>query len=81
MLRCSVIDVTSLDTYFQYEYPSWDWEAEYADLGEDEEILRMTHVKDGDQIKDVWFLDLGCSNHINGNKICLVNSTKASSIE
>lgn len=55
--------------HFQYECPSWEKEANYAELGEEEEMLLMSYVEMNDaQREDVWFLDSGCSNHMCGDK-------------
>ncbi|TXG65249.1 hypothetical protein EZV62_006524 [Acer yangbiense] len=55
--------------HFQYECPSWDKEANYAELGEEEEMLLMSYVEMNEaKREDVWFLDSGCSNHMCGDK-------------
>lgn len=55
--------------HFQYECPSWDKEANYVELGEEEEMLLMSYVEMNDaQREDVWFLDSRCSNHMCGDK-------------
>jgi transposase InsO family protein len=55
--------------HFQSECPSWDKEANYAELGEEEEMLLMSYVELNEaKREDVWFLDSGCSNHICGDK-------------
>ena len=54
---------------FQYECPSWEKGVNYAELGEDEEMLLMSYVKMNNSTrKNVWFLDSGCSNHMCGTK-------------
>lgn len=66
--------------HFQYECPTWK-EANYADLGEDEEMILMAQLEeyeqeemllmaqtDGDKGNYLWFLDSGCSHHMCGNK-------------
>ena len=53
---------------FQSECPSWDKEANYVELGEEEEMLLMSYVKmNGVKKGDVCFLDSGCSNHMCGD--------------
>ncbi|CAL5425341.1 unnamed protein product [Camellia sinensis] len=55
--------------HFQSECPSWDKEANYAELGEEEEMLLMSYVEmTGARREDVWFVDSGCSNHMCGDK-------------
>ncbi|CAL5432597.1 unnamed protein product [Camellia sinensis] len=55
--------------HFQSECPSWDKEANYAELGEEEEMLLMSYVEmTGARKEDVWFVDYGCSNHMCGDK-------------
>lgn len=51
--------------HFQFECPSWDKEAKYAELDEKEEMLLMSYVEMNEaRREDVWFLDFGCSNHM-----------------
>lgn len=60
--------------HFQSECPSWDKEANYAELGEEEEMLLMSYVKmNGAKKEDVWFLDSGCNNHMCGDKSLFTN--------
>ncbi|KAI9160606.1 hypothetical protein LWI28_009895 [Acer negundo] len=55
--------------HFQYECPSWDKEANYAELDEKEKMLLMSFVELNEARRgDVWFLDSGCSNHMCGDK-------------
>jgi len=56
--------------HFQYECPNWDNEkANYAEFGEDEEILLMALTDETNlYAKKTWFLDSGCSNHMCGIK-------------
>jgi len=55
--------------HFQSECPSWDKEANYVELGEEEEMMLISYVKmNGVKKRDVWFLDSGCSNHMCGDK-------------
>lgn len=55
--------------HFQYECPSWEKAANYAELDEEEELLLMAHVElNGAKREEVWFLDSGCSNHMSRNK-------------
>ncbi|KAH7550299.1 hypothetical protein JRO89_XS13G0167200 [Xanthoceras sorbifolium] len=53
----------------RYECPSWDKETNYAELGEEEEMMLMSYVEMNEaKREDVWFLDSGCSNHMCGDK-------------
>lgn len=55
--------------HYQYECPSWDREANYAENDESEELLLMAYEEMNNKRKDeVWFLDSGCSNHMCGEK-------------
>lgn len=55
--------------HFQYECPSWNKEANYAELEEEDEMLLMSYVQLHDaKRKCVWFLDSGCSNHMCGDQ-------------
>lgn len=55
--------------HFQYEYPSWEKGANYAELDEEEELLLMSYVElNQAKREEVWFLDSGCSNHMTGNR-------------
>ncbi|KAA8547170.1 hypothetical protein F0562_003621 [Nyssa sinensis] len=48
----------------KYDFPTWNKEANYAELEEHEDVLLMTYVEEHDAMRnDVWFLDSGCSNH------------------
>ena len=55
--------------HFQYECPTVNKEANYAELNNEEEILLMSHVElyENNQ-EDAWFLDSRCSNHMCGDK-------------
>ncbi|KAL5543912.1 hypothetical protein UlMin_007696 [Ulmus minor] len=51
--------------HFRYECPSWNKEANYAELDEEEEMLLMSYVELYEAKRDdAWFLDSGCSNHM-----------------
>nr|DAD41107.1 TPA_asm: hypothetical protein HUJ06_015430 [Nelumbo nucifera] len=64
--------------HFQYECPSWDKEANYAEVGEEEAMLLMSYVETNEAKKeDVWFLDLGCSNHMCGDKALFCDFTES----
>ncbi|CAL8132805.1 unnamed protein product [Prunus armeniaca] len=74
---CQSYDKATVECYkchklghFQYECPSRDKEANYAELGEEEEeMLLMSYVEmKSARREDVWFLDSGCSNHMCGDK-------------
>ena len=55
--------------HFQNECPSWEKDANYTELDEEEELLLMVYIQDKKTKKKyVWFLDSGCSNHMSGNK-------------
>ncbi|XP_020266886.1 uncharacterized protein LOC109842418 [Asparagus officinalis] len=56
--------------HFQFECPSWDKEANYAEMGEEEEEILLTAYEEenGARREDIWFLDSGCSNHMSGDK-------------
>lgn len=55
--------------HFQYECPTRNKEANYAELDEEEEMLLMSYVDVNEaQREDVWFLDYGCSNYMCGDK-------------
>ena len=55
--------------HFQYECPTVNKEANYAELSNEEEILLMSHVELYDNNREgAWFLDSGCSNHMCGDK-------------
>lgn len=55
--------------HFQYECPSWEKGANYAELDEGEELLLMSYLElNHAKREEVWFLDSGCSNHMSGNK-------------
>ena len=55
--------------HFQYECPSWNKEANYAELNEEDEMLLMSYVELYEaKREDAWFLDLGCSNHMRGDR-------------
>ncbi|KAL2232747.1 UNVERIFIED_CONTAM: hypothetical protein Sindi_1454700 [Sesamum indicum] len=53
-----------------YECPKWNKEANYAEVEEDEDELLLMAYDELHENKgsDVWFLDLGCSNHMCGNQ-------------
>ena len=55
--------------HFQYECPSWEKSENYAEFDEEEEMLLMSYIEvNNSKREDVWFLDLGCSNHMCGNR-------------
>jgi len=53
---------------FQYECPVWEKKANYAKVDEEDEILLMAYEDLQQQIKNCWYIDSGCSNHMIGNK-------------
>ena len=57
--------------HFQYECPKWEEKANYVEHEEEEETLLMSFVEPNQsdkEVKDLWFLDSGCSNHMCANK-------------
>ena len=53
--------------HFKFECPSWEKEANYAEMEED--ILLMAHVDTLEESQEhIWFFDSGCSNHMCGTK-------------
>ena len=55
--------------HFQYECPSWEKSANYAEFNEEEEMFLMSYVEvNNSKQEDVWFLDSGCSNHMCRNR-------------
>ena len=55
--------------HFRYECPSRNKETNHAELDEKEEMLLMSYVElYKAKRKDAWFLDLGCSNHMCGDR-------------
>ena len=54
--------------HFQYDCPTWNKEANYAELEEHEDVLLMAYVEEQEAMRnDVWFLDSGYSNHMCGD--------------
>jgi len=65
--------------HFQYECPQWNKEANYAELGDTEELVLMATIDEQINKEVAWFLDSGCSNHMCGDKNAfmeLVNEAK-----
>lgn len=55
--------------HYQYECPTWDKQANYAEEEEEDKILLMCSIETSHAQKDEgWFLDSGCSNRMCGNK-------------
>lgn len=61
--------------HYQFECPNGerdsggDRKANYAEIDEEEGILLMAvSEENGEETKEVWFLDSGCSNHMCGDK-------------
>lgn len=55
--------------HFQYECPTAEKEANYAEFDEGEALLLMAQTETQETKKSgLWFLDSGCSNHMTGNK-------------
>jgi len=69
---CYAFNKTTVECYkchklghFQYECPTVNKEANYAELNNEEEILLMSHMELYENNgEDAWFLDSRCSNHI-----------------
>ena len=61
--------------HFQYECPSWEKGAHYAEVDEDPEILLLMAQVDfhDSQKRTMWFLNSGCSNHMTGDKKWLLD--------
>lgn len=54
--------------HFQYECPTWNKEANYVAIEEEEDVLLMAHMELCEVKKNnVWFLDSGCSNQMCGD--------------
>jgi len=53
--------------HFQYECPSWEKGAHYAEINE-EEMLLMAQTELTNSKETMWFLDSGCSNHMTGDR-------------
>lgn len=59
--------------HFQYECLDWNKEANYAELDEENEMLRMSYVELHEVRRDnTWFLDSGCSNHMCGDQAMFI---------
>ncbi|KAL0416653.1 UNVERIFIED_CONTAM: Retrovirus-related Pol polyprotein from transposon TNT 1-94 [Sesamum latifolium] len=70
--ECSVTDVINLGIF---NMNALNTEANYAEFGKEDEMLLMAYAKlNGARKEDAWFLDSGCSNHMCGDQLCLVNS-------
>jgi hypothetical protein len=65
--------------HFQYECPSWEKGAHYAEINEEEMLLMAYTAHDSSNStwcqtaptnskETMWFLDSGCSNHMTGDK-------------
>ena len=57
--------------HFQYECSDGEKKANYAALEkeDDKELLLMSYIEFKQaEMEEVWFLDLGCSNHMTGNR-------------
>ena len=60
--------------HYQFECPGLEKEAvNYAEFGEEEELLLMAYTKKGIvEGEGIWFLDSGCPNHMTGDKTWFV---------
>jgi hypothetical protein len=82
---CQFFDKSVVECYkchklghFQYECPSWDKEANCAELDEKVEMLVMSVVEENEVGReDVWFLDSGYSNHMCGDKTLFSNLSES----
>jgi len=54
--------------HFQYECPSWEKGAHYAEINAEEEMLLMAQTYFNNSKETMWFLDSGCSNHMTGDR-------------
>jgi hypothetical protein len=54
--------------HFQYEFPTWDEKANYAEFDEEEEMLFVVHIEMKDTLEKVWPFDSCRIYHIYGNK-------------
>lgn len=60
--------------HFQYECPSLNKEANYAELNEEDEKMLMSYVESHEEKQnDAWFLDSGCSNKMCGYRGMFTN--------
>jgi hypothetical protein len=58
--------------HYKNECPDWEGNANYVEQEKEEEMLLMAHNESSeDCIKEAWYLDSGCSNHMIGTKNCL----------
>ncbi|KAK2451463.1 putative mitochondrial protein [Trifolium repens] len=58
--------------HYKNECPDWERNANYVEQENEEEMLLMAHSDSNeDFIKEPWYLDSGCSNHMIGTKNCL----------
>ena len=60
--------------HYQFECLGLEKEVvNYAEFGEEEELLLMAYTKKGIvEGEGIWFLDSGCSNHMTGDKTWFV---------
>lgn len=55
--------------HFQYECPSWEENANFAEFDEEEMLLMaIGEETKSEEMSGLWFLDSGCSNHMCGKK-------------
>ncbi|XP_071705208.1 uncharacterized protein [Rutidosis leptorrhynchoides] len=55
--------------HFQYECPQWSKEANYAEYDDQDQMLLMALEElESKPVKNIWFLDSGCSNHMCGDR-------------
>ncbi|KAK2427210.1 putative mitochondrial protein [Trifolium repens] len=58
--------------HYKNECPDWEGNANYVEQEYEEEMLLMAHSDlNEDFVKEPWYLDSGCSNHMIGSKDCL----------
>lgn len=54
--------------HYQYECPSWEKGAHFAEINPEEELLLMAQTDLVNPKETMWFLDSGCNNHMTGDK-------------
>jgi hypothetical protein len=58
--------------HYNNECPDWEGNANFAEQEKEEKMLLMAHNDSNEgSIKEAWYLDSGCSNHMVGSKNCL----------